>query len=189
MTRADVPREEDMMTNPFELDLKAIRQRARTHMEQGPVTKANTSDREAVIKVLNDALATETICVMRYKRHAYAATGPMGEVCAEEFLEHATEEQQHADWFADRIDQLGGVPDLDPASVTKRSHTEYTVGETLKHLLSEDLVAERIAVETYTEIIRWLGERDPTTRRLFETVLAKEEEHADDLRKLIARLG
>lgn len=176
------------MSNHFELDLKAIRKRARENMKDGPVTQANTSDKERVISVLNDALATEIVCVLRYKSHAYAARGPSGEVAAQEFLEHAAEEQAHADSLADRIDELGGTPNLDPASFAKRSHTEYIVGDTLKALLVEDLVAERIAIESYTEIIRWLGDRDPTTRRLLEGILSKEEEHADDMAKLLERV-
>ena len=177
------------MPNPFELDIKAIRRRAREHMKLGPVTRANTSDRERVLAVLNEALATEIVCALRYKSHAYAARGPSGEVAAQELVAHAAEEQAHADMLADRIDQLGGVPDLNPATLAVRSHTEYVGGDTLKALLIEDLVAERVAIETYTEIVRWLGDTDPTTKRLFEIILAKEEEHADDMRRLLERLG
>ena len=174
--------------NSFALDLEAVRRRAREHMKDGAVTAANKSDHARVIEVLNDSLATEIICVMRYKNHYFAAKGPRGKIVAEEFLQHAAEEQQHADQLAERIDQLGGVPDLDPAHITKRSHTEYLPGIELKQMLKDDLVAERIAIETYTEIIRWLGDADPTTRRVFEDILAKEEEHADDLSKLLEDL-
>ena len=171
---------------PFELDLKKIREQAREHMKDGAVTKANTADHSRVVKVLNEALATELVCVARYKAHYYAAQGPRGKVVAEEFLEHAGEEQQHADSIAERLDQLGGPVNLDPEGMVGRSHTEYSPGgDDLKAMLIENLVAERIAVETYTEIIRWLGDHDVTTRRLLEDILAKEEEHADDMAKLL----
>ena len=174
--------------NTFALDLDGIRRRARENMKDGAMTTSNTSNHARVIEVLNDALATEIVCVLRYKSHYYAAKGPGGRVAAEEFLAHAGEEQQHADQLAERIDQLGGKPDLDPAHLVKRSHTEYRQGDDIKHMLKEDLIAERIAIETYTEVIRWLGDTDPTTRRVLESILAKEEEHADDLAKLLAGL-
>jgi bacterioferritin len=173
------------MSNQLKLDLEAIRRRAREHMKEGAVTVANTADRKQLITVLNDALATEIVCVLRYKSHAFAAKGPRGAVVREEMLEHAAEEQEHADKLADRIDALGGVPELNPAGIAPRSHTEYRSGDSLRQNLIEDLVAERIAIETYTEIIRWLGDRDVTTRRLMEEILAKEEEHADDLAKIL----
>jgi bacterioferritin len=176
------------MTNQLKLDLDAIRRRAREHMKEGAVTVANTADRKQLIAVLNDALATEIVCVLRYKSHAFAAKGPRGEVVRQEMLEHAAEEQQHADQLADRIDALGGVPELNPVGIAPRAHTEYRSGESLKQNLIEDLVAERIAIETYTEIIRWIGDRDPTTRRVFEDILAKEEEHADDISRLLTHL-
>lgn len=170
----------------FTLDLKAIRDRARKHMEKGAVTDSLNVDRDQVVEVLNEALATEMVCVLRYKSHYYAAQGPRGKITAQEFLEHANEEQAHADSIAERIDQLGGPIKLDPAGFAKRSHTEYVEGgDDLKAMVVENLVAERIAIETYTEIIRWLGDRDVTTRRLMEDILAKEEEHADDLAKIL----
>ena len=176
------------MPNELKMDLDAIRRRAREHMRDGAVTDANTTDRGTVIAVLNDALATEIVCMLRYRSHAYAAKGPRGEVVAQELLEHAREEQEHADQLADRIDELGGTPDLDPAGLAVRSHTEYRTGKSLQVILEEDLVAERVAIETYTEIVRWLGDRDPTTRRVFESILAKEEEHADDILRLLSGL-
>ncbi|MEO6954211.1 MAG: ferritin-like domain-containing protein [Polyangia bacterium] len=171
---------------PFELDLKKIRAQARAHMKDGAVTKANTADHSRVVKVLNEALATELVCVARYKAHYYAAQGPRGKVIAAEFLEHAGEEQAHADAIAERLDQLGGPINLNPEGMVGRSHTEYSPGsDDLKAMLIENLVAERVAIETYTEIVRWLGDHDVTTRRLMEDILAKEEEHADDLAKLL----
>jgi bacterioferritin len=176
------------MSHELKLDLEKIRQRAREHMKEGAVTVANTAHIKQLIDVLNDALATEIVCVLRYKSHAFAAKGPRGAVVRQEMLEHAAEEQVHADMLADRIDALGGIPELNPVGIAPRSHTEYKSGESLKHNLIEDLVAERIAIETYTEIIRWIGDRDPTTRRMFEEILAKEEEHADDVARLLSHL-
>ena len=176
------------MPNTFELDLDKIRQRARERMKQGAVTVANTADVVRVIDVLNQALATEIVCVLRYKNHYYMARGTRGQTVAAEFLEHAGEEQQHADAIAERIAQLGGTPELNPKGLATRSHTEYREGDGLRQMVLEDLVAERIAIETYTEIIRWIGEDDPTTRRMIETILAKEEEHADDLAELLEDL-
>jgi bacterioferritin len=170
----------------FVLDLKAVRERARKHMTDGAVTESMTIDKKAVVDVLNEALATEMVCVLRYKSHYYAAEGPRGKITAQEFLEHANEEQQHVDMIAERLDQLGGPVKLDPAGFTGRSHTEYVEGGSdLKAMVVENLVAERVAIETYTEIIRWLGDHDVTTRRLMEEILAKEEEHADDLAKIL----
>ncbi len=174
---------------PFQTDVEAIRRRAREHMEQGAVTGAYHADRARVIEVLNEVLATEIVCTLRYKNHYYMASGIHAEPVAQEFLEHAVEEEQHADVVARRIIQLGGVPNLDPAGLSERSHAEYTQGGSLEDMIREDLVAERIAIETYLEIARWLGEDDPTTRRLIETILAKEEEHADDLVSLLDRLS
>jgi bacterioferritin len=173
------------MTNTFKLDLEDIRRRAREHMNLGAVTEAYTADRKRVIEVLNEALATEIVCVLRYKNHYYMARGIRGQTCAAEFLEHAAEEQQHADLLAERIAQLGGTPNLNPEGLATRSHSEYREGENLRQMLAEDLVAERVAIETYSAIARWIGEGDPTSRRLMETLLAKEEEHADDLAKLL----
>ena len=170
---------------PFVADIEAIRQRARKHIEDGAVTEAYRGDRDTVIKLLNDALATELVCVLRYKRHYYTATGIHAQAVAEEFLEHAAEEQEHADKIAERITQLDGDPDFNPATLASRSHSEYVEGTTLADMIREDLVAERIAIESYNEIIRYLGENDPTSRRVMEEVLAKEEEHAEELRNLI----
>jgi bacterioferritin len=170
----------------FLSDIKTLRERARQHIEQGAITPGYTADRDTVIKLLNEALATEIVCTLRYKRHYYMASGIHAEGVATEFLEHATEEQMHADQIAERIVQLGGAPDFAPDTLTTRSHAEYVEGETLKDMIKEDLVAERIAIDSYREIITYLGERDPTSRRLMEEILAKEEEHADDLSTLLA---
>lgn len=173
----------------FSINLKQIRARARDQMKQGAVTKANTANVPALVAVLNQALATEIVCVLRYKNHYHMAKGIRGQLVAEEFLEHANEEQQHADMLATRISELGGEPDMNPATLLERSHTEYkSSGGELLQMMTEDLVAERIAIETYTEIIRWIGDHDPTTRRMIEEILAKEEEHADDLAQLINQL-
>jgi bacterioferritin len=173
----------------FISDIQAIRQRARQHIEDGAVTDAYKADRETVIKLLNDALATELVCVLRYKRHFYAASGIHAQAVAEEFLEHAKEEQEHADQIAERITQLDGDPDFNPATLTSRSHSEYVEGKNLSDMIREDLVAERIAIESYNEIIRYLGDKDVTSRRVMEQILAKEEEHAEDLKTLIQTLS
>lgn len=172
----------------FVSDMKKIRERARQHIADGAVTVANKSDREQVIKVLNEVLATELVCVLRYKRHYYTAEGLYSDSVKAEFLQHATEEQGHADSIATRIVQLNGKPDFNPASLVERSHAEYNDDDDLIKMIEEDLVAERIAIETYAEIARWLGDRDSTTRRLMESILEVEEEHAEDLASLIARL-
>jgi len=177
------------MDKPFLTDIKELRARARRHIEQGPVTEAYKSDRETVLRLLNEALATEIVCVLRYKRHYYMAAGIHAGAVADEFLEHASDEQGHADRIAERIIQLGGEPDMNPDGLTSRSHSEYIEGEGLIEMLREDLVAERIAVESYTEMIHYIGDGDPTTRRMLEDLLAKEEEHADDLRTLLEALG
>ena len=177
------------MAGEFVTDVKEIRRRARAHVEQGPVTAGYRADRETVIRLLNEALATEIVCVLRYKRHYYTASGIHAQGVAEEFAEHAAEEQAHADQIAERITQLGGAPDLDPEGLTARSHSEYVPGDDLLEMIKEDLVAERIAIESYAEMVRYLGDDDPTSRRLMEEILAKEEEHADDLRTLLERLA
>src|SRR5918911_1086872 len=173
------------MKGTFISDVQELRRRARAHVEQGAVTDAYKGDRETVIKLLNEALATELVCVLRYKRHYFMATGIHAEPVAEEFQQHAEEEQEHADEIAERITQLGGEPNFHPDGILTRSHSEYVEGETLTDMIKEDLIAERIAIESYSEIIRYLGEDDPTTRRLMEKILAKEEEHADDMAKLL----
>src|SRR5689334_11476777 len=174
---------------PFLSDIQELRARARRHIEKGAVTENYRADREAVIKILNEALATEIVCVLRYKRHYYMASGIHAQAVAQEFMEHANEEQGHADQIAHRIVQLGGEPDLNPDGLLTRSHSEYVEGTTLLDMIREDLVAERVAIESYGEIVRYLGDNDPTSRRLMEEILAKEEEHADDLRTLIETLS
>lgn len=169
----------------FLSDIKLLRQRARQHIEQGPVTDGYKADRAKVIAVLNEALATELVCVLRYKRHYYMASGINAEPVAKEFLQHAKEEQLHADQIAQRITQLQGEPNFNPEGLATRSHSEYLEGGSLLEMITEDLVAERIAVESYSEIVRWLGNDDPTTRNLIEDILKKEEEHADDLSNML----
>ena len=172
----------------FKADLEAIRKRAREHMMQGPVTDAYQADREQVLAILNDVIATEIVCVLRYKRHEFTATGMHAPSIAQEFAEHAAQEQQHMEMAARRIVQLGGEPNLDPSGLPERSHTDYVPGTTLADMVKEDLVAERIVIQSYAEIIRWLGNDDATTRRLLEEILEQEEEHADDLRSLLEEL-
>jgi bacterioferritin len=172
----------------FLTDVQTLRQRARQQIEQGPITDAYGADRERVIQVLNEALATELVCILRYKRHYFTAQGMQAATAAAEFLQHANEEQQHADQLATRITQLQGEPDFNPDTLTARSHAEYVAGSSLIDMVKEDLVAERVAIESYSEIIRWLGNDDPTTRRLMEEILAVEEEHADDMLTLLQDL-
>jgi bacterioferritin len=175
--------------NSFVSDIKELRRRAREHMEQGAVTSAYKADKDTVIRILNEVLATEIVCVLRYKRHYYMATGIHAQSVAEEFLEHAREEQEHADIVAERINQLGGEPNFNPEGMADRSHSQYIEGKTLLDMVREDLVAERIAVESYSEIIRYLGNDDPSTRLAMEQILSKEEEHADDMKKLLDTLS
>ncbi|HWT38216.1 MAG TPA: ferritin-like domain-containing protein [Paraburkholderia sp.] len=169
----------------FVMDLERIRQQARKDMDEGPVTSTYGADRDTVLKLLNGALATELVCTLRYKRHYFMAKGINSEAVAQEFLEHANEEQGHADTLAARIVQLGGEPDFAPNSLTARSHSEYKEGNGLTDMIRENLIAERIAIDTYREIIRYLGDGDVTTRRIFEEILAVEEEHADDMADLL----
>lgn len=169
--------------------IEMIRSRARRHIEEGAVTDDYGADRETVLRLLNEALATEIVCSLRYKRHYYTAKGLTSVSIAQEFLEHAHEEEMHAGQFAERITQLGGEPDFSPATLTQRSHAEYVEGKTIVEMIKEDLVAERIAIESYKEIINYLGTDDPTTRRLFEEVLAVEEQHAEELHTLIHQIG
>ncbi len=178
-----------MSEKPFLTDVKTLRERARRHIEKGAVTEGYRADRENVIKILNEALATEIVCVLRYKRHYFMASGINAQSVADEFLQHANEEQTHADQIAQRIVQLGGEPNLSPEGLLTRSHSEYVEGESLVDMIKEDLVAERIAIDSYREIIAYLGTQDPTTRRLLEGILAMEEEHADDLVSLLEELG
>jgi bacterioferritin len=173
----------------FLTDIKTLRERARQKIEEGPITSSYGADRERVIEVLNEALATEIVCVLRYKRHYYTARGIHSQTVAAEFLQHATEEQGHADQIALRITQLQGNPNFNPEGLTSRSHAEYDDSDTIAEMLKEDLIAERIAIESYSEVIRWLGDNDVTTRRMLETILAVEEEHADDLLNLMENFG
>ena len=178
-----------MADKPFLTDVKTLRERARQHIEKGAVTEGYKADRETVNKVLNEALATEIVCVLRYKRHYFMASGIHAESVAAEFLQHANEEQGHADLIAQRIVQLGGAPNFNPEGLLSRSHAEYVEGDTLIDMIKEDLVAERIAIDSYREIIQYLANDDPTTRRMMEGILAMEEEHADDLVNLLDDLG
>ncbi|HET8644969.1 MAG TPA: ferritin-like domain-containing protein [Vicinamibacteria bacterium] len=176
------------MANEFLSDIKTLRERARRHIENGAVTEGYRGDRDTILRLLNEALATEIVCVLRYKRHFFMATGIHAEAVAAEFQQHAGDEQAHADQIAARIVQLGGEPDFSPQGLTTRSHAEYVEGETLVDMIKEDLVAERIAIDSYAEIARFIGDKDPTTRRLMESILAMEEEHADDLASLLDTL-
>ena len=169
----------------FLSDIQTLRTRARMQIERGPITESYGADRDRVIAVLNEALATELVCVLRYKRHFFMAQGINASNAASEFLQHATDEQGHADRIAARIVQLQGEPNFDPEGLATRSHAEYVEGSDLADMIKEDLVAERIAIESYSEIIRWLSDKDVTTRRLLEDILAVEEEHADDLLTLL----
>jgi bacterioferritin len=175
--------------HPFLTDIQEIRRRAREHILNGAVTEGYRGDRETVVRLLNEALATEIVCTLRYKRHYFMASGIHAQAVAQEFLEHANEEQGHADMIAERIVQLGGAPDLNPDGLLTRSHAEYVEGQSLVDMIREDLVAERIAIDSYAEMIRYMGENDPTSRRLLEEILAVEEQHAEDLRTMIEALG
>ncbi|NJP43596.1 ferritin-like domain-containing protein [Actinacidiphila epipremni] len=175
------------MANQFEIDVRKVREDARAHMAEGPVTQTYEAQKGQVIAVLNDVIATEVVCFLRYSQNAIAATGIDRAQVAAEFTEHAREELQHGLRAAERVSQLGGKPDFDPATLMTRSHTEYVAPEEsdLKRMLTENLVAERVVITTYQEIIRWLGDGDPTTRRLMESILEEEEDHADDLLDLL----
>ena len=170
-------------------DVKTIRERARAELEEGAVTQDYSLDKDEVIKLLNAALATEIVCVLRYRFHYFMASGIHKEGAAQEFLEHSNDEQGHADRIAERIKQLGGKPEMNPAMIAKLSHSEYVEGTTLEEMLREDLVAERIAIQTYREMVNYFGEKDSTTRRLIEDILAVEEEHADDIADLLFATG
>jgi bacterioferritin len=169
----------------FLTDVRTLRERARKHIEEGAVTPGYKADPRAVIELLNAALATELVCVLRYRNHAYMASGIHATGVAQEFQEHADEEQGHADQIARRIVQLGGEPDLNPDTLSARSHSEYVTKKDLVDMIRENLVAERIAIDSYAEMIRYIGNDDPTTRRMLEEILAVEEEHADDLVNLL----
>jgi bacterioferritin len=173
----------------FVSDLKKIREQARRHMEAGAVTEGYRADREQVLAVLNEVLATEIVCVLRYKRHFFMARGINADSIKAEFLQHANEEQQHADWVAERITQLNGEPNFNPEGMASRSHSQYQEGSSLIEMIKEDLVAERIAVQSYSEIARWLGEDDPTTHRLIVEILKSEEEHAEELANMLTKVA
>ena len=170
-------------------DVAELRRRARREIEEGAVTPGYRGDREAVLRLLNIALATEIVCVLRYKRHYFMADGIHADPVKAEFLEHAAEEQAHADALCVRIRQLGGEPDLNPSNLLSKSHTEYQEGSDLASMIRENLIAERIAIESYREMVAFVGESDSTTRRLFEWILGQEEEHADDLADLLKSSG
>ncbi len=176
------------VAQPFLTDIETLRERARKHIEDGAVTAGYQADRATVIKLLNEALATELVCILRYKRHFFMASGINADAVAQEFLQHANEEQQHADQIAARIVQLKGEPNFNPEGLLTRSHAEYVEGEDLIDMIKEDLVAERIAIDSYGEMIRYIGDKDVTTRRMLEGILAVEEEHADDLASLLEEL-
>jgi len=175
----------DTRTRPELTDVQTLRKNARHHVDDGAVTVGYSANREAVLKLLNDALATEIICVLRYRRHYFMARGIHSQSVAEEFLAHSNEEQGHADQIAERIVQLGGEPDFSPTTLVSRSHSEYVAGKSLVDMIRENLVAERIAIDSYRDMVQFIGADDPTTRRMLEGILAVEEEHADELADLL----
>jgi bacterioferritin len=178
----------DPKSTPFLTDIKELQRRAREHVEKGAVTPNYRGDIETAVRLLNEALATEIVCNLRYRRHHYMASGIHSQSVADEFMEHAMEELQHADWIAERIRQLNGAPNFSPEGLMMRSHAQYAEGTTLVDMIKEDLIAERIAIESYTEIIRFFGDNDPTSRRMMEKILEVEEEHADDMATLLETL-
>jgi bacterioferritin len=178
-----------MAKGEFINDVREIRKRAREHIKKGAVTESYRANREVVIKILNEALATEIVCVLRYKRHFYMSQGIGAANAAQEFLQHAGEEQVHADSISLRITQLGGEPNYNPAGLLDRSHSEYVEGGGLTEMIQEDLIAERIAIDTYSEMIRYVGDDDITTRRMLENILGMEEEHANDMATLLEKMN
>jgi bacterioferritin len=178
-----------MAEKPFLSDIQTLRRRAREHIAQGAVTESYKADRTTVLKLLNEALATEIVCVLRYKAHHYLASGINAKSVAAEFLEHANEEQEHADRIAERITQLDGKPNFSPEGLAQRSHSEFVVGDDLASMIEEDLIAERIAIDSYREMIDYIGNDDSTTRRVLEEILAVEEEHAEDMKTLMEDFG
>jgi bacterioferritin len=174
-----------MIKESFLTDVNTLRKHARQHLDEGAVTAGYAADRKTVLKLLNEALATELVCVLRYRRHFFMAKGIDSKSVATEFLEHANEELGHADLIAARIVQLGGEPDFSPDSLTGRSHAEYVAADTLVNMIKEDLIAERIAIDSYREMIQYLGDQDPTTRRMLESILAVEEQHAEEMADLL----
>lgn len=177
-----------MKTRTQLTDVKTLRKQARKHIEQGAVTAGYSADRTEVLKQLNAALATEIVCVLRYRRHHFMARGIHAKSIADEFLAHSNEEQGHADQIAGRIVQLGGAPDFAPDGLSARSHAEYVAGTSLVEMIKEDLVAERIAIDSYRELIQYLGDQDPTTSHMLKQILAVEEQHADELADLLEGL-
>jgi bacterioferritin len=175
-------------TQPAGIDKEAIRAAAR-NLEDGAVTAGYQGNREAVIKMLNEALATELVCINRYKRHYYTVSGRENAAIKAEFLEHAQEEQEHADWLAERIVQLNGDPDFNPATLLERSHAEYDASEDVQSMVRANLIAERVAIESYRQMIQQIGDSDPTTRQLLIKIMAVEEEHADDMRDMMTEHG
>ena len=171
----------------FHIDIAAIRENARRDVAEGAHTSSYQGDIAEIVELLNHALATELVCVLRYKMHHFTGVGISSESITEEFAVHAREEQEHADSIAARIVQLGGTPDFSPHGLAERSHSDYVACSTLTEMINENLVAERIAIDTYREMIRYIGDKDPTTRRMLEEILAKEEEHADELADLSKR--
>ena len=169
----------------FVRDIQEIRQRAIHKMEDGAVTESYKGDVDKTIEILNEALATEIVCVLRYMHHYFMATGVHAKGVADEFKEHADDEREHADSLAERIQQLGGKPNFDPKGLLERSVSQYVEGETLAEMIREDLIAERMVIEVYQEMVRYFGSNDPTTRTLVEELLRKEEEHASDLSDLL----
>jgi len=172
-------------SGPFVADVQALRKRAREHMDAGAVTTNYEGDVATTVKILNEALATELVCILRYKYHAITAVGIDSEAVKQEFAEHASDEQEHADQIAERINQLGGNPNMNPEGLTSRASTQFVEGDSLRSMIEENLVAERIAIETYREMIRFFANHDPTTRKMLESILAKEEEHANDMQDLL----
>jgi bacterioferritin len=176
------------MSTTFLEDVQKIRKKARTSMLDGAITADYSADRRRIVELLNDALATELICVLRYRRHYYMVSGLRSQIAAEEFLEHANDEMRHADMLAKRIVELNGEPDFSPQGLVERAHAEYVEGESLRTMMEEDLVAERVAIEIYRQMTQFIGDKDPTTRRLLEDILAQEEEHANELADLLERI-
>ncbi|MET0582664.1 MAG: ferritin-like domain-containing protein [Pseudoxanthomonas sp.] len=166
-------------------DTATLRANARRNIEDGAVTSTYHADKEVVIRLLNEALATEWVCVLRYYRHYFMASGMLADSVKAEFLEHAQQEQEHANKIAERIVQLGGEPDLNPDTLTRRAHAEYKEGQDLRDMVKEDLIAERVAIDSYREMINYIGDKDTTTKRILESILAQEEEHADEFSDLL----
>ena len=185
----DTPISQPRGKKPALTDVRTLRENARRHIEEGAVTEHYGADRDKVLEMLNEALATELVCVLRYRHDYFVARGIDSKAAADEFMEHATQELEHADRIAERIVQLGGEPKMDPSQLAARSHSEYRTGRTVQEAIRENLVAERIAIDSYREMVQYLGDADSTTRRMLEEILAVEEEHADDLADLLPGSG